>query len=236
MKSFLMGVVFAVVAVILLFAPAFGADGVNTSPILGEGFSFADGFSANWNIQNSNDSAIAYFNVEFEYPMLNYANWNFNVREDDTSLWSARLYMSGPITYEELALASSMSKSTSISRNGVQLSQSLNTAYWYNNWENTNTMVLSGNFSLSPASIVKSYFSYNEYSSYDWNGEEWIQGEEPDHWYATLNFDGKFLDTPLASGQVLGASFASVPEPSAIVLLATFCLALGGYCFRRYRR
>lgn len=235
-------VFWSVIALALLLlgifvATASAAGGGDLGPVLGGGFTFGDGFQPQWNVRNSGDQANAYFNVEFKHPMLNYTNWNFNVRQDDTSLWSAQLYMSGPITAEEVLLSSSMSQNTSVSKGGVQLNEILNLDYWHNNWDNSNTMMLSGSFSLSPASIVKSYFNYSEYPSYDWNGQDWVKGKDPSYWYATLSLDGKFLDTPTASGQMLGAAFSGqpVPEPSTFVLMAIGFAGLGFAIWRKKR-
>lgn len=217
-RTFWLVILMAIILSILFVSMA-SAEVVG-GPVLGGGLTIGDGFQQ-WNIQNSGDQANAYFNIEFKHPMLNYADWSFNVRQDDTSLWSAQLYMSGPITTEKLLMASSISQNTSVNKGGVQLSEILNLDCWHSEWDDSNTMMLSGSFSLSPAAIVKSYFNYDEYPSYDWNGEEWVEEKDPSYWYAVMGLDGKFLDTPTATGQMLGAAFSGqpVPEPSTFMLM-----------------
>lgn len=238
MKSFTMNLVFAVVVVLSLFAPTFGAVlGGMGEPSMGDSMNLQD-INASWSWNNYNDNGNGSFWLRLENHSLASASWDIRVLPEDTSQFRATLSASGfLLDGESLYFGRERSQNTNLNRRGVSIYDSL-----YVNYEKAKTdeqglvlskdaVYLNGSFNLRPAYLTNASFNYNEYTPH------WEDSLEKTFWYASYQFAGQFIAPTLAEAQFMGAQFAqTVPEPATITMFATFCLALGGYCLRRHKR
>ena len=239
MKS--LKVVFCLLVMVLLgffTATASAAGGGDPGIGLGGSFFFDEFSSFSWSVRDPQDCTYADVGATFQHKELNYASWSFYTHGNDTSYWTAQLYMNGPISDEALTPGVPRTMNSSIKKGGASLDENLYIGYWYNTNTEATIMNLSGGFALSPSIVYDSNFNYQEYSSMIWNDDgTWTQSEEPNNWCGTLSINGRFLDTQYASAAAIGAMFPtqSVPEPSMFALMATGIIAVGFAIWRKRR-
>jgi len=105
--------------------------------------------------------------------------------------------------------------------------------------DTTQAMGLYGNFSISPSELDGSYFSYNEsmqnWYTYPDGYDQPPVIEQIPVWNARYTMNGRFVAPTLAEAQAMGAPYASVPEPSSIVMILGSLVAGFAVYLRRKR-
>lgn len=217
---------FACVCVAILFL-AFGYSpdslygaGLNVGdPSMGDSISFPD-MNAGWGWNNNSGQGHGSFWMELKGHQLEYSSWNFYVSPSDTSQFYANAYASGwLLNGNALNFADSRQQVTSISRRGVNLNDNLYLSYLKGKTDENglalepDSIYLNGGVSVGPAKFTNATFNYQECLP-DWEGSD---GRT--YWYSSCQFTGHFIAPTIAEARAMGAQFATIPEPSTIVLL-----------------
>jgi hypothetical protein len=160
--------------------------------------------------------------MDLENHLVQGAGWYFYTDPWDTSRFHAELTASGMLLGDGLITASDpLTWSTEYeTRYGVDMNSRGSLNFYEAADPNDSYASVAGSLNLSPAVVTMSLFHYDEYPDYDWNPDGGGYYETDDtRWNAFCRFDGRFVaDTP-EEARAMGAPFASVPEPSAIVLM-----------------
>ncbi len=199
--------VVAVIACAMVFGDVFG---VGVMPTFGaplypppssyNGFSFP-GISGYLSYQNGGDIASGSVSVQAQDRSVTNSGWWFSTDYNDPSSFHMQYSASGQVGETSAVVTPIQSQ---LSYNTLQ-GMHLNDYNYLTQWSDGQIMA-SGSFSLSPAKINYTYFSYNEWEGMAWDGDGLV-GTGETWWSATAMFNGQFLADTIEGAQAMGARF-----------------------------
>ena len=246
-KSATLGVVLPVLFILWLvfstIATAFGAGIPAGSGDLG-GWFYPLGSNAmpSFGSSSSDNGTQVYgsfwLNLDANTTSLSYANWSFYTNPSDTSYWTATCYLHGlRDSYTACPQSKNWSQSYS-GANGVNLYANTNLNCYELSENGKQVLGLNGSFNILPSVLQSSNFNYSDTTD---NSYSWPNGYDHDpvitqvpNWNAQFSMYGQFIAPTIEEARAMGLMFAqSVPEPSAIILLAVGAITIVGWRLRR---
>ena len=218
-REVMKNLVMCLLLLVILVSPIFAAPSLS-SISLDDHFTLP-GLQGGWWTNNKEEQAKVSVYLNLEDHKVQNAGWSFYVRDNEPSEWWAVFSASGfLLNKEETPVYISREEMSKAKRGPLLLV--MNTSLDKNTFVSEDKFHvcqrIRGSFSLMPARIDFTDFSYDEYQAL----RTW--------WHSSFYMEGTFLAETIKEARALGAQFAEVPEPATLCLLG---LGAASIIFRR---